>query len=99
MEISINPTENGLLFTLSGRLDTLTAPRLQEALSGLSPDVKALRFDLSGLEYVSSAGLRVFLTAQKAMMACGGQMTIANPNATVKGVFDLTGCSDIFTIV
>ncbi len=80
-----------------GRLDTNTSPELEAEMS--LDGVNEVLFDLSELEYVSSAGLRVFLTAQKAMMACGGQMTIANPNATVKGVFDITGCSDIFTIV
>ena len=80
-----------------GRLDTNTSPELEAEMT--LDGVTEVLFDLSELEYVSSAGLRVFLTAQKAMMACGGQMTIANPNATVKGVFDITGCSDIFTIV
>ncbi len=80
-----------------GRLDTNTSPELEAEMT--FDGVNEILFDLSELEYVSSAGLRVFLTAQKAMMACGGQMTIANPNATVKGVFDITGCSDIFTIV
>ncbi len=80
-----------------GRLDTNTSPELEAEMT--LDGVNEILFDLSELEYVSSAGLRVFLTAQKAMMACGGQMTIANPNATVKGVFDITGCSDIFTIV
>ena len=80
-----------------GRLDTNTSPELEAEM--VLNGVNEVFFDLSELEYVSSAGLRVFLTAQKAMMACGGQMTIANPNATVKGVFDITGCSDIFTIV
>jgi anti-sigma B factor antagonist len=80
-----------------GRLDTNTSPELEAEMS--LDGVNEVLFDLSELEYVSSAGLRVFLTVQKAMMGCGGQMTIANPNATVKGVFDITGCSDIFTIV
>ena len=80
-----------------GRLDTNTSPELEAEMN--LDGVNEVLFDLSELEYVSSAGLRIFLTAQKAMMACGGQMTIANPNATVKGVFDITGCSDIFTIL
>ena len=80
-----------------GRLDTNTSPELEAEMS--LDGVNEVLFDLSELEYVSSAGLRVFLTVQKTMMSCGGQMTIANPNATVKGVFDITGCSDIFTIV
>ena len=86
-----------LSLKIIGRLDTNTSPELEAEMN--LDGVNEVFFDLSELEYVSSAGLRVFLTAQKAMMACGGQMTIAKPNATVKGVFDVTGCSDIFTIV
>ena len=95
MEIGINPTENGLLFTLAGRLDTLTAPRLQEALSGLSPDVKSLRFDLSGLEYVSSAGLRALLSAYKKL---NGAVTLTGLNEICREVFTVTGFTEIFTI-
>lgn len=81
----------------AGRLDTNTAPELEAELK--LDGVDELVFDLSALEYVSSAGLRIFLSAQKAMSAKGGKMSIANPNGTVKGVFDITGCSGIFTIV
>ena len=90
--------ENGKLsLVLTGRLDTNTAPDLEAELK--LDGVNEIVFDITGLEYVSSAGLRIFLSAQKAMMACGGSMTIAHPNATVRGVFDITGCSDIFTIL
>ena len=97
MNIDKKLEDGKLSLKIGGRLDTNTSPELEAELQ--LEGVKEITFDLSDLEYVSSAGLRVFLTAQKAMMACGGQMTIANPNATVKGVFDITGCSDIFTIV
>ena len=76
-----------------GRLDTNTAPQLQESLQ--YEGVTKLVFDLSGLEYLSSAGLRVLLMAQKSMIASGGKMEVANPNETVKNVFDMTGCSEI----
>lgn len=90
--------ENGKLsIKIDGRLDTGTAPELQAELR--LDGVSEIAFDIADLEYLSSAGLRVLLTAQKAMLACGGKMTIANPNAVVKDVFDITGCSDIFTIV
>ena len=89
--------ENGkLTVAVVGRLDTNTSPELQAEM--VFDGVNEIVFDLSGLEYLSSAGLRVLLTAQKAMMACGGKMVVSNPNAMVKGVFDITGCSDIFTI-
>ena len=86
-----------LTLFVSGRLDTNTSPVLdaEVKLDGVDEVV----FDLSGLEYLSSAGLRVLLGAKKTMMASGGKMTVTNPNATVKAVFDITGCSSIFTIV
>ena len=61
--------------------------------------VSEVEFDFSSLEYMSSAGLRVLIKTQKAMNACGGKMIVAHPNATVKTVLDITGCSGIFTIV
>lgn len=91
-------TDGGKLeLKVTGRLDTNTSPDLEAAvkLDGVSEIV----FDFAELEYISSAGLRVLLSAQKAMMASGGTMTIANPNDAVRSVFEITGCSDIFTIV
>ncbi len=90
--------ENGTLsVSITGRLDTTTAPQLLDELA--CDGVTGIAFDLAGLDYISSAGIRVFLTAQKRMSACNGKMTIANPNSMVKSVFDITGCSDIFTIL
>lgn len=90
--------ENGKLsLSLAGRLDTTTAPDLEAVM--LLDGVREVAFDLSRLEYISSAGLRILLSAQKAMTASGGKMTVADPNATVAGVFDITGLSSIFDIV
>jgi len=90
--------ENGKLsVSVSGRLDTNTSPELETALK--LDGVSELALDISGLEYLSSAGLRVLLAAQKTINAAGGRMSIANANETVKGVFDITGCSEIFTLV
>ncbi len=90
--------DNGV-FTLKviGRLDTNTSPDLESAL--VLDGVKEVVFDFSELEYISSAGLRVLMSAQKAMMSCGGKMSVRSPNDTVKGIFDITGMSSIFTIV
>ena len=85
-----------LVLAVEGRLDTNTAPLLDAELS--YDGVDEVVFDLSGLEYLSSAGLRVLIGARKAMSAKGGSMSVANPNATVMAVFDITGCSGIFTI-
>lgn len=77
-----------------GRVDTLTAPELEGALA--LDGVTELVFDLMELEYISSAGLRVLLSAQKTMNK-QGSMTVLNPKPAVKEVFDITGFSDIFT--
>ena len=90
--------ENGCLtLKVEGRLDTNTSPDLAEAMK--LDGVTEVVFDFSGLEYISSAGLRVLMVAHKAMAACGGKMSVVNPNAVVKGVFDITGLSDVFTLV
>ena len=90
--------ENGkLTLKVDGRLDTNTSPELEAELK--LDGVTEMVFDFSGLEYIASAGLRVLIMAQKAMSSCGGKMLVANPNETVRGVFDITGMSSIFTIV
>ena len=86
-------------FTIKGNLDTVTSPDLQKELDALDPAVKELVFDFASLDYISSAGLRVMLTANKKMMASGGSMTIMNTSPAVREVFDMTGFSDIFTMV
>ena len=81
--------ENGkLTLVVSGRLDTNTSPELEAELSfdGVSDVV----FDFGGLEYISSAGLRVLLTARKALMPTGGNMSVINANDTVRGVLEIT---------
>ena len=89
--------ENGkLTLALAGRLDTNTSPELEAELT--LDGVNEVVFDLANLEYISSAGLRIFLTAQKKMMACGGSVLLKSPNAMVRSVLDITGCADIFQI-
>ena len=90
--------DNGCLtLKVEGRLDTNTSPDLAEAME--LDGVKEVVFDFSDLDYISSAGLRVLMTAHKAMVGCGGKMSVVNPNAIVKGVFDITGLSDVFNLV
>jgi len=97
MQIEKKQDGSKLALKVIGRLDTNTSPMLEAELK--LEGINELEFDIAELEYVASAGLRVFLGAQKAMIACGGKMTIAHPNATVRNVFDITGCSGIFNIV
>ena len=80
-----------------GRLDTSTAPELEAAIDGCVAGIKELVLDCSELEYVSSAGLRVILKAQKLMNA-QGNMKLTHVNETIMEVFDITGFADILTI-
>ena len=80
-----------------GRLDTTTAPELESTIDGCVAGIKELVLDCSELEYVSSAGLRVILKAQK-LMNTQGTMKLTNVNETIMEVFDITGFADILTI-
>ena len=80
-----------------GRLDTQTAPELEKEIDGVIANLKELVFDMTGLEYVSSAGLRVILKAQK-IMNSKGSMKIIGVSDNIMEVFDITGFLDILTI-
>ncbi len=83
--------------TIAGRLDTTTAPELEALLDELLPAANALTLDLGKLEYISSAGLRLILKAQKAMSRKGG-MLLKHVPAPVMEVFTITGFADFLTI-
>jgi len=90
--------ENGsLTVALEGRLDTSTSPELEKELKASLDGVTALTLDFEKLEYISSAGLRVLLTAQKTMNK-QGTMRILRVNDTIREIFEVTGFSDILTI-
>ncbi len=90
--------DNGkLTITLTGRLDTVTAPKLEETLREACNDVTVLIFDLAKLEYISSAGLRVLLSAQKTMNK-QGSMKIINAREEIMEIFEITGFTEILTI-
>ena len=86
-----------LTVSLNGRLDTTTAPQLEEELKDNLDGITMLVMEFSGLEYISSAGLRILLSTQKVMNR-QGKMVIRGANEMVKDVFDMTGFSDILTI-
>ncbi|MDY3303632.1 MAG: STAS domain-containing protein [Clostridia bacterium] len=91
-------TENEkVTLTVSGRLDTTTAPELEAALDEVLENTKELIFNLENLEYISSAGLRVILKAQKSMNT-KGSMKLTGVNDSIIEVFDITGFLDILTI-
>lgn len=95
IEKNLNGTE--LTITLTGRLDTATAPQLESELKPSLEGIKNLALDFSGLIYLSSAGLRVLLAAQKTMNK-QGSMVVRNVNETISEIFDVTGFCDILTI-
>ena len=95
IEKKINGEEVTLI--IAGRLDTQTATELEEEIDAVLPGVRELTFDMTNLEYVSSAGLRVILKAQKAMNA-QGSMKLTGVNDSIMEVFDITGFLDILTI-
>lgn len=97
--MNIQKTLSGttLMVALEGRLDTTTAPKLEEKLRGSVDGVSRLVFDLAKLEYISSAGLRVLLAMQK-LMNQQGEMMLQNVNEAVMEVFEVTGFSDILSI-
>ena len=97
MTINKNLDNGKMTLTLEGRLDTTTAPLLEEELKTAEEGVNELVMDFEKLEYVSSAGLRVLLGAQKTMNKRGG-MTIRNVCTDIMEIFEITGFVDILTI-
>ncbi|MBQ7656194.1 MAG: STAS domain-containing protein [Clostridia bacterium] len=97
--MTLNKKQNGtaLEIALEGRLDTVTAPELEAELKKSLDGVDSLTLDFTNLAYISSAGLRVLLSAHKQMSAKGG-MKVTHVNEIVQEVFDVTGFADILTI-
>lgn len=97
--LNILKTQNGEVLTLDleGRLDTTSAPDLEAVIKSDLTGVKELILEVKNLEYISSAGLRTFLSAQK-IMNRQGNMTVMHPSEEVQEIFDVTGFSDILNI-
>ena len=90
--------ENGAgKLVLEGRLDTVSAPELEQVIKETLPGLTELTLDFEKLDYISSAGLRVLLSAQKVMNK-QGSMTVTNVNETILEIFEVTGFTDILTI-
>ena len=89
---------NTAVFTLEGRLDTVTGSEFERVLVETLPDLTDLTLDLTGLDYLSSAGLRILLSAQKQMNR-QGEMKITGVNETIAEIFEVTGFSTILTIL
>lgn len=97
MNIQLTKENDTLTINLEGRLDTTTAPDLQQTLDENIGNYKKLIFDFEQLAYISSAGLRVLLAAQKTMNK-QGEMKILHVNETIAEIFEITGFSNILTV-
>lgn len=96
MNITKNLSGTALTIAISGRLDTMTAPALEQELKSSFGHITELTLDFQELQYISSAGLRILLSAHKAMKE---NLVIKNVSQVVMEIFDVTGFSDILTIV
>ena len=97
MTIEIKNNADEVVIQICGRLDTITAPTLDKTINEEIGDTKNLILDMKNLEYISSAGLRVLLGAQKKMQKIGS-MKVVNVCEAVMEVFEMTGFADILTI-
>lgn len=97
MNITKSLNGSALTIALEGRLDTTTSPALETELHDSLDGITSLTFDFDKLEYISSAGLRVLLSAQKTMNK-QGEMIICRVNESIQEIFDITGFTDILTI-
>ena len=98
--MNVNKIQDGknVTFEVEGRLDTITAPDMDEQLNEVIDDVENITFDFKNLEYISSAGLRILLNTHKEL-GKRGTMKILNANEDIMEIFELTGFDNIFTIV
>jgi anti-anti-sigma factor len=96
--ITKDQSEEKLVLSLEGRLDTITAPDLHEQLIPEFDKMKHIQLDCKRLAYVSSAGLRVFLIGEKTAKARGGKMSLVNVSAEIKEILEMTGFAGILTI-
>ena len=99
MEISLSMTDGIPVFRLSGRLDVLTAPLLEDRIRPLTEGETPMAvLECSGLSYVSSAGIRVFLTSLRLLKGKGGGIVFSTLSPTVRDLFQLAGLADVFPV-
>lgn len=98
LTITKKSEDNAIILQLSGRLDTDTAPELDDEIADIPELATNLVLDMDDLEYVASSGLRVLLMASKKMRTRGGDCTMINVPDLILEVFDMTGLTDVFTV-
>lgn len=98
MEVKFKKQDSSLTVTISGNIDTVTAPELDSKLQENISDVKDLVLDFAAVDYISSAGLRVILMANQQMEDVDGNLTIKNVNEDVRDVFEMTGFDSLLNL-
>jgi len=99
MNISESKQGNVTILQVQGKLDAMNSPELDTRLTGLvESGIRQIAVDLAGIDYVSSAGLRVFLSAAKHLKQAQGKLALANPSAQVQQIFDIAGFASILPI-
>lgn len=98
MQISTRTSNDTHIVAIAGSLDSATAPEAQKALDGILASARKVILDFSGLDYISSAGLRVLLGAAKKLRSSGGTLRMFGLNQSVKEVFDISGFSAILSV-
>jgi anti-sigma B factor antagonist len=98
MEVKFNKQDSSLTVTISGNIDTVTAPELDSKLQENISDVKDLVLDFAAVDYISRAGLRVILVANQQMEDVDGNLTIKNVNEDVRDVFEMTGFDSLLNL-
>jgi anti-anti-sigma factor len=99
MKITTQTNGSEVFIQVEGRIDTTNYNEFESAVNEvLKEDIKQIYLDCSGLNYISSSGLRIFLTIQKKMMAAGGKLKLFSMQPAIREIFDISGFSSIFTI-
>lgn len=98
MEVTILQHQEGVEVKIQGRLDTVTAPKLEQMVADEVVKSQEVVFECSQMEYISSSGLRVILSAHKRLLGVGGRLVVRNLNSEVRSVFDLTGFSSLLKL-
>ncbi|MBP3884007.1 MAG: STAS domain-containing protein [Olsenella sp.] len=98
METKVDVQDTKATVSVEGKLTVQTAPELESTINGIDESVVDLDINLESVDYISSAGLRVLVAAQKMITSRGGKMRLLSPNDEVFEVFEMTGLSDIFTV-
>lgn len=98
MEVNNNRVDDVLTINVEGRLDSTTAPALEDSMRTIMDGAKEIIFDFTKLEYISSAGLRILLATQKIMNKTDGKLKVVGINDEVKEIFEATGFNEILTV-